>query len=70
MNINKFLDKAYEEKMFFKDIADAPVSALSGVSDNDAEKLKDAFGVETIRDLAENKFFKRAAAITALADNE
>ena len=31
MNINKAVDKAYEKKTF-KEIADAPVDALQGVS--------------------------------------
>lgn len=69
MNINKALDKAYETKPL-KEIADAPVAALQGVSDGDAEKLKAAFNVKTIRDLAELKYVKWAQGIVALADTE
>ena len=46
MNINKSLDKAYEKKTL-KEIADAPVDALEGVSEADAELLKKAFNVKT-----------------------
>jgi hypothetical protein len=51
MNINKAVDKAYESKSL-KEIADAPVSALQGVSEGDAQLLEQAFKVRTVRDLA------------------
>lgn len=38
-------------------------AALKGVSAADAERLQTAFGIKTIRDLAENPFFHRALAI-------
>lgn len=38
MNLNKALDKAYEGKSL-KELADAPVDALAGVSENDAKLL-------------------------------
>jgi hypothetical protein len=65
-NLDKLLDKAYEGKDL-QDLVDAPVEALAGVSDADAAALKTAFNVKTIGDLASNKYFKAAAAITALA---
>jgi hypothetical protein len=40
------LDKAYEDKSF-AEIADAPVDALQGVSEGDAQHLKDAFNIRT-----------------------
>ncbi|TAL30380.1 MAG: hypothetical protein EPN93_19885 [Spirochaetes bacterium] len=69
MNINKAVDKGFEG-MGFKQLADAPVNALQGVSENDAKLLADAFSVKTIKDLANLKFVKWAQAITALADLE
>ncbi len=69
MNINKAVDKAYETKSL-KEIADAPVDALEGVSAGDAELLAKAFGIKTIRDLGSNKFFLVAQAIAALAAKE
>jgi hypothetical protein len=69
MNINKALDKAYETKPL-KEVADAPVDALQGVSENDAKLLKEAFNVKTIRDLANLKYVKWAQAIVTLADTE
>lgn len=69
MNINKALDKAYEGKTF-KELVDAPVDALSGVSKNDAVALKESFGVQTIGDLAKLKYVKWAQAIVEIAGQE
>ena len=43
------------------------MSALQGVSDSDAQHLKEAFGIDTIRELATNKFVLWAQAINVLA---
>jgi hypothetical protein len=69
MNLNKALDKAYETKNF-KELADSPVDALAGISASDAKLLAAAFGVKTIRDLANLKYTKWARAIVTLADQE
>lgn len=69
MNINKAVVKAYETKTL-KEIADAPVDAIEGVSAKDAELLKQAFNIKTIRDMANLKFFHWAQAIVTLADRE
>jgi hypothetical protein len=65
--IDAKLDKDYEEKPI-ADLADAPVSALQGVSDEDAKHLKEAFNITTVRDLGTNKYFLWAQAIARLAD--
>jgi hypothetical protein len=65
-DIARFLDKAYEKKEF-SDLADAPVEAIQGLSAGDAEALKKAFNVKTIRDLANNKYVLVAQAIVALS---
>ncbi|MGZ0153590.1 hypothetical protein ACXJJ3_41435 [Kribbella sp. WER1] len=65
--IDAKLDKAYEGKSF-EDLADAPVAALQGVSDGDAEHLKAAFNIVTVRDLGTNKYFLWAQAIAKLAE--
>jgi hypothetical protein len=67
LGLEKKLDKAWEGKSA-QELADAPVSALSGVTDNDAKLLQEAFGIKTIRDLGTNKFFRWAQGIAALAD--
>lgn len=61
------LDKAYESKPV-EELAAAPVAALQGVSDGDAEHLKAAFDIVTIKDLGTNKFFLWAQAIAKLAE--
>ncbi|GHJ44536.1 hypothetical protein Cs7R123_18780 [Catellatospora sp. TT07R-123] len=61
------LMKAWEGKSA-RDIADAPVTAIQGISEGDAEKLFQAFGIKTVRDLGTNKFFRWAQSIATLAD--
>ena len=69
MNINKGVDKAYETKSF-AEIADSPVDALQGVSENDAKLLLEAFNVKTVRDLAQLKYVRWAQAIVTAAEIE
>ena len=61
----EILDKEFESKEFEK-LAEKPVYAISGVSKGDAFLLKKAFGIKTIRDLAENKYIKIAQATISL----
>jgi hypothetical protein len=65
-DIDKYVDKAHEDKEFSK-LAELPIDALQGVSAADAEAVRKAFGVKTIRQFAENKFVRAAQAITLLA---
>ncbi len=51
----------------FAALVDAPVTAL-GLPRRAAEALAQALGVKTVRDLAENKYVRRAQAIVHLAD--
>jgi hypothetical protein len=69
MNVDKFVVKKYE-KMSFKELAKAPVDALAGVSEGDAELLREAFSVKTVYDLAKLKYVKWAQAICILAEGE
>ena len=62
----KYLDKEYEAKSW-REIAAAPVSAISGVSQQDGEDLKKAFGIESIRDLALNKYVVLAGGINSFS---
>lgn len=64
-DLAKQLDKAYEN-LTAAEVLDAPVAALSGVSEGDAEKLAAAFGIKTVRDLGTNKYFRLAAALADL----
>ncbi len=60
------MDKAHEQKEFDA-LAELPIDALQGVSKADAEALQTAFGIKTIRQVAENKFVRAAQAIVLLA---
>lgn len=66
-NLDKILDKAYEEKSL-TELIDAPVDAIAGISEGDAKLLKEAFNIKTIGDLGRNKYFRAAAALVDLAD--
>lgn len=50
-----------------KELIDAPVEALAGVSKGDAELLVKSFGIKTIGDLATNKYFVAAQQIADIA---
>ena len=69
MNIDTVVDKEYLG-LSFRALADAPTSALRGISAKDAKALAQAFNVHTVRELANLEFVKWAAAITTLADHE
>jgi hypothetical protein len=56
--------------MNLSELVNAPVSALQGVSEGDAELLDKAFNVKTIKDLANLKYVRWAQAIVTLADTE
>jgi hypothetical protein len=50
----------------FAGLVDAPVAAL-GLPERAAEALAQALGVRTVRDLADNRYVRRAQAILTLA---
>ena len=65
--IFKFYDKAYEDKSI-EELCEAPVSAISGISESDAADLKKAFGIETVEDLATNKYVRLAQGINCFSE--
>jgi hypothetical protein len=67
IDIPKSLDKAYEDASL-ADLLKAPVSALSGVSDGDAAKLKEAFGIDSVEELGRNRSIRLAVRLVDLAD--
>ncbi len=64
-DLSKYLDKAYESSSL-EEILAAPVSALAGVTDDDAEALRRAFRIRNVGDLGKNKYFAIAQAMVAL----
>jgi hypothetical protein len=65
-DLSKYLDKDYESKSLAEVLA-APVNALAGISDDDAEHLRAAFNIKTVGDLGKNKYFIAAQAMLALS---
>ncbi|MEU4216905.1 hypothetical protein [Actinoplanes sp. NPDC026623] len=66
VNLDAILDPEFRSSQLL-DLVDAPVSALSGISEEEAEGLRLAFGIETIGDLADNAFVRAAVAIREMA---
>lgn len=59
---DQFVDAAHRGKTLTQLLA-APVDALNGVSAGDADHLKEAFNIDTIEEMGQNKLFQRAAAM-------
>ena len=53
----------------FAALADAPLTAL-GLSGSDVGALEQALGVKSVRELADNKYVRRAQAIVHLANEK
>jgi len=68
LNLNKLVDKAYEDKTI-NELLDAPPSALEGLTPKHDELLAE-LKIKTIRDLAKWKYAAKASALLALADGE
>ncbi|BCJ58872.1 hypothetical protein [Micromonospora endophytica] len=64
-DLTKLVDKAYQDKTL-AELVDAPVAALSGISDGGAKLLKEALGIVTIGDLGRNPYFRTASALVDL----
>lgn len=54
--------KKFENKSASELVGEA-ISALQGVSEEDAKKMKNAFGIDNIQEMAELKYYKRALAL-------
>ncbi len=64
-DLSKYLDAAYE-KSSLEEILAATVSALAGVTEDDADALRRAFRIRTVADLGKNKYFAVAQAMVQL----
>jgi len=66
-DLAQLLDKEWEDRSL-AEILKAPVSALQGVSEGDADLLRQAFNIKTVGDLGKNKYFQAAQALTVLGE--
>jgi hypothetical protein len=67
--IVRFYIKAYEDKNL-DELTQSPVYAISGISESDAQDLKKAFNIETVEDLAINKYVRIAQGINVFSECE
>jgi len=65
--LERSLDKSFENATL-NDLLKAPVSALAGISDGDANRLKEAFGIDTVEELGRHHAIRLAVALVDLAD--
>jgi hypothetical protein len=69
MNIQIIVNDTHHDKCF-RELVDQPVTALRGMTQQQADVLRDAFGINTIGELAELKAVKWARAIRTMASAE
>lgn len=62
----QILDKTFESKVY-EDLAKKPLSAIAEISENEAALLKRVFGIDTIKEMAENKYVLIAQTTVAMA---
>ncbi|MBL1119048.1 hypothetical protein JK364_42805 [Streptomyces sp. 110] len=65
IDLGNMVDKAWADKELSEILA-APVSALKGVSDRHGDLLREAFGIKTVADLANLKYFQWASTLASL----
>jgi len=64
-DLDKISDRAYESSSLVEILA-RPAGAIAGISDADAELLREAFGIKIVADLGKNKYFAGARALVEL----
>jgi len=69
MNIDTIVNEQFHGKTF-RELADAPLSALRGISAQQAAALGDALGAKTIGELANLDVIRHVIAIAALSGCE
>jgi hypothetical protein len=69
MNIDSIVNESFHEKCF-RELVEAPITALRGISDKQAESLEQCFGVRTVGDLATLRIVRYARAIKMMAEVE
>jgi len=69
MNIQIIVNDTHHDKCF-RELVNQPVNALRGITDQQADALRAAFGINTIGELAELKAVKWARAIRTMAAAE
>lgn len=65
VNLDKGLDKAYENKSI-DELLNAPPSALAGLTEQHDKVLAEVFNIKTVADLGSNKYFALAGVLVAL----
>ena len=64
VSFESMLVQAFADELL-ADVLNASPAAIHGVSTADADLLQQAFGITTVRQMAENRFFRIATAMAA-----
>jgi hypothetical protein len=69
MNIDSIVNDCFQGQCF-RELVDAPLTALRGINEAQANALADAFGVRTVGQLANLRVVRYARAIKMMAEAE
>jgi len=69
MNIQFIINESHHDKCF-RQLVNEPVTVLRGISQIQADALRDAFGINTVGELADLRVVKLARAIRTMASAE
>jgi predicted RecB family nuclease len=69
MNIDSIVNDSHQT-MCFRELIQAPLTCLRGITEKEATALEQAFGVKTVADLANLRIVRYARAIKMMAEVE
>jgi predicted RecB family nuclease len=69
MNIDSIVNESFHDKCF-RELVEAPLTALRGITEEQASSLEQCFGVRTVADLANLRVVRYARAIKMMAEVE
>jgi hypothetical protein len=69
MNIDSIVNETHQSKCF-RELVNAPLTCLAGISEQQATALEQAFGVKTVAELANLRIVRYARAIKMMAEAE
>jgi hypothetical protein len=69
MNIDSIVNESSQTKCF-RELVEAPLTCLRGITEKEASALEQAFGVKTVADLANLRIVRYARAIKMMAEVE
>jgi predicted RecB family nuclease len=69
MNIDSIVNESFQTKCF-RELVQAPLTCLCGITEKQAAALEEAFGIKTVAELANLRIVRYARAIKMMAEVE